>query len=230
MKSKFSGFPNSTFKFLRELKKNNNRDWFNQNKDRYLSDVLQPSLQFIEAMQPKLKKSAPHFSAIAKRTGGSLMRIYRDTRFSKDKTPYKTNIGIQFRHEFGKDVHAPGYYLHIEPDEAFFGAGIWRPENSALKKIRTHIVENEDAWAKLVRSKKLKSDFEFAGDSLKRPPRDFEPEHPLIDDIKRKDFVVVGPIESVKIKSYSIIDVMAEHVKSTRHYMAFLCDALRIPF
>ena len=229
MKNKFTGFPKETFRFLKQLKKNNNRDWFNKNKQKYLDDVLQPSLNFIEAFEPQLKKLAPHFTAIAKRTGGSLMRIYRDTRFSKDKRPYKTNIGIQFRHEFGKDVHAPGYYFHIEPDEVFFGAGIWRPDSVALKRIRHHIVDNDGAWKKVIGNKKLKSEFEFAGESLKRPPRDFDADHPLIEEIKRKDFIVVSQMEKAAVESDSLVSDVAQNVKAVRHYMTFLCNALKIP-
>ncbi|MGI9257968.1 MAG: DUF2461 domain-containing protein, partial [Gammaproteobacteria bacterium] len=128
----FAGFPAQTAKFLTELANNNARDWFNVNKQRYEDHVLEPALTFINAMEPRIEKISPHFLAVAKRTGGSLMRVYRDTRFSKDKTPYKTNIGIQFRHELGKDVHAPGFYLHIQPKNCFLGAGIWRPDSDAL--------------------------------------------------------------------------------------------------
>jgi uncharacterized protein (TIGR02453 family) len=87
-----------------------------------------------------------HFLAQSRKVGGSLMRVYRDTRFSRDKTPYKTNIGIQFRHELGKDVHAPGYYLHIAPNECFAAIGLWHPESSALFKIRQAIADKSEAW------------------------------------------------------------------------------------
>ncbi|MCH7945702.1 MAG: TIGR02453 family protein, partial [Armatimonadetes bacterium] len=106
-------------KFLSDLKKNNNRQWFQKNKDRYESDVREPLLKFIEAFEPRLHKISPHFIADARKTGGSLFRIYRDTRFSHDKRPYKTHAGVQFRHERAKDVHAPGFYLHIEPKQVF---------------------------------------------------------------------------------------------------------------
>ena len=113
--SRYATFTPATVKFLAELSDNNNRDWFNENKTRYEEEVLDVALRFIQSMQDPLADFAPHFTAIPKRMGGSLMRVYRDTRFSKDKTPYKTNIGIQFRHVLGKDVHAPGFYVHIEP-------------------------------------------------------------------------------------------------------------------
>jgi len=112
-----NAFPPQTLAFLRELADNNRRDWFKPNKVRYEEHVLDPALRFIIAMQAPLADFAPHFTAVPDRVGGSLMRIYRDTRFSKDKLPYKTNVGIQFRHESARDVHAPGYYVHVAPSE-----------------------------------------------------------------------------------------------------------------
>lgn len=229
MSGKFEGFPKSTFKFLQELKNNNNRDWFKENKSRYEADVLEPSLEFIESMSSTLKKVSPYFLAVSKRTGGSLIRIYRDTRFSKDKTPYKTNIGIHFRHEFGKDVHAPGFYIHLEPKECFFGAGIWRPDSVALKKIRSQIVDACARYRRISRSKKLLSEFDFSGDSLKRSPRDFDPEHPLIDELKRKDFFVISEIPQKHVYSNALNETAGEKMARSMPLIRFLCDALRLP-
>ena len=111
---RYASFTPQSVAFLSELKANNNRDWFKENKTRYEELVLDVALNFIQSMQGPLEEIAPNFTAIPKRMGGSLMRVYRDTRFSKNKTPYKTNIGIQFRHEQAKDVHSPGYYVHID--------------------------------------------------------------------------------------------------------------------
>ena len=144
--AEFKGFKPSTMQFLKELEINNNRDWFTKNKIRYEDDVLIPALNYISAIGHELPNISKHFTAIPKRIGGSIMRIYRDTRFSKDKTPYKTNIGIQFRHQFAKDVHAPGYYVHIAADECFIGIGTWRPPSDALLKIREHIAEHPKKW------------------------------------------------------------------------------------
>ncbi len=116
------------------------------------------------------------------------MRVYRDTRFANDKTPFKTNVGIQFRHELGKDVHAPGFYLHIEPGNCFLGAGIWRPESKVLAAIREFIADNPNGWREAVGARAFKKDWELVGTTLVRPPRGFEPDHPLIVDLKRKDF------------------------------------------
>lgn len=229
MDSSFTGFSPATFRFLGELKKNNSRDWFNEHKPDYESKVLEPSLAFIESMQSPLKRVSPFFKAVARRSGGSLMRVYRDTRFSKDKTPYKTNIGIHFRHEQGKDVHAPGFYCHLEPKDSFFGAGIWHPDGPSLRKIRNLIVEDAARWKRISRAKKMRGQFEFAGGSLKRPPRDFEPEHPLIDDLKRKDFIVIAPLKQTELEDAKLGRTIAAMMKDTMPLVRFLCDALKLP-
>ena len=130
----FEGFRPTLFEFLEQLAANNNRPWFQENKRRYEREVREPSLAFIRAFQPRLKRISPYFVASDRRAGGSLMRVYRDTRFSRHAAPYKTNVGIQFRHEFGRDVHAPGFYVHIAADECFLALGVWRPDAVSLRQ------------------------------------------------------------------------------------------------
>ena len=119
----FEGLPADYFKFFKELKENNNREWFTDNKPRFRSSVQEPLASFVEAMAPALKRISKHFVADPRLNGGSVFRIYKDVRFSKDKTPYKTHGGVQFRHALGKDAHAPGFYVHLDPSEVFFAAG-----------------------------------------------------------------------------------------------------------
>jgi uncharacterized protein (TIGR02453 family) len=171
------------FAFLRQLKRHNNRDWFAKNKQRYEEVVRDPALTFISNFAPQLQKLSPHFVADPRPTRGSLFRIYRDTRFSHDKRPFKTHVGIHFSHASGKDAHAPVFYLHLEPENPFAAAGVWHPDSNALTKIRTAIVAEPERWAKVRRK------LELEGDSLKRPPRGFDPNHRFIADIKQKDFV-----------------------------------------
>jgi uncharacterized protein (DUF2461 family) len=138
----FRGFEPGLFQFLEELADNNNRPWFQENKGRYEREVLQPCLAFIHAFRPRLLKISEFFVASDRRVGGSLLRVYRDTRFSGRSEPYKTNAGIQFRHEGGADIHAPGFYVHVAPDECFLALGVWRPDSLSLRKIRQAIVEH----------------------------------------------------------------------------------------
>jgi uncharacterized protein (TIGR02453 family) len=139
------------FSYLTDLRANNNREWFAANKHRYEEQLLDPALDFINAFGPRLEKISPHFRADARASGGSLLRIYRDTRFAKDKSPYKTNVGIHFRHERAKDAHAPGYYLHIGPGEVFAGGGIWHPGTDAATAIREAIVTDPERWRRTTR-------------------------------------------------------------------------------
>ena len=224
----FKSFPQELLPFLEELSANNNRDWFADNKHRYEDLVLNPALDFIGAMGPHLEKLSNRFEAIPKRSGGSLMRVYRDTRFSKDKTPYKTNVGIQFRHVLGKDIHAPGFYVHIEPHEVFVGVGSWRPDSPSLAKIRTRIAEKPDLWRRVERNKKFKNHYQFGGDSLKRPPRGFDRDHPLIDVLKRKDFIAIKYLDEADIFAEDFFDTVVARFRDGLPLMQFLCDALEI--
>lgn len=229
-KSSFPGFPKELLHFLDDLSYHNDRDWFAKHKHRYESEVREPALAFIRAMEAPLKKVSPHFRAIPKKSGGSLMRVYRDTRFSKDKTPYKTNVGIHFRHALGKDVHAPGFYFHIEPESIFIGAGIWHPDSPTLKKIRTAIVEDPKAWKRARDAKSFASQYELHGDSLKRAPRDFDAEHPYIVDLKRKDFIGLCHVKANRITKSSILEEVASTFTAAKPLVKFLCNAIHVPF
>jgi len=187
-------FSAETFAFLRDLAANNDREWFKANKGRFDEVVKEPAIRFILDFAPALKKISPHFKADPRGNGGSLFRIYRDIRFSKDKSPFKTHTGIQFRHDQGKDAHAPGFYLHLEPGSCFVGLGIWRPDGTTLRKIREGLVEDGTGWRTAVEGKAFKKHFHLSGDSLIRPPKGFDPSHPLIEELKRKDFVAVSPL------------------------------------
>lgn len=227
-------FSRSLFQFLRDLEGNNNRDWFQQHKDVYEEVLVDPALAFISEFGPRLKKISPYFDAIPRKTGGSLFRIYRDTRFSKDKTPYKTHVGIQFRHKQAKDVHAPGFYLHIEPGSgarggSFVGAGIWHPDGEALRQIRTTIDADPTAWRRATGAR-LERSFQLAGDSLKRAPKGYDPDHPLIEDLKRKDFIAVHRLTQKQVLAADFIDEFARLCGEAKGFMQFLCRAVDVPF
>ncbi len=226
----FSGFPRGTRKFLGQLAANNDRTWFAANKPRHEEDVVAPALAFIEAMRAPLERISPHFTAVPSRTGGSLMRIYRDTRFGADKTPYKTNIGIQFRHEAGKDVHAPGFYVHIEAKSAFLGAGLWHPERDALAAIRTAIATDPPAWKKARGGAAFRRDYELAGESLQRPPRGFDRDSPVIEDLKRKDFIGVVELRPTAVEARDFAAGVARRFSAAKGFMRFLCEAVGVDF
>jgi uncharacterized protein (TIGR02453 family) len=228
--TQFRGFEKSLVGFLRELADNNDRDWFAANKHRYEALVLEPALDFVAAMAPRLERFAPEFEAIAKRMGGSLMRVYRDTRFGHDKTPYKTNVGIQFRHTQGKDVHAPGYYVHLAPGEVFVAAGIWHPEPDALARIRDSIVERPSDWKKARDAAAFKRVLTLDGDVLKRPPQGYAADHPFIEDLKRKDFIATADLGEAAAFTVDFIDDVTARFRAASPFMKFLCRAVGVPF
>ncbi|MBT8103690.1 MAG: DUF2461 domain-containing protein [Gammaproteobacteria bacterium] len=219
-----------TVRFLEQLAANNNREWFNENKRRYEEDVLDVALRFIQSMQDPLARIAPHFLASPTRVGGSLMRVYRDTRFSKIKIPYKTNIGIQFRHEMAKDVHAPGYYVHIAPDEVFIGVGMWRPDSDPLRAIRNRIVAKPAEWQRVTGDRAFKRLFALGGESLLRPPRGFDKDHEHIDDIRRKSFIAVRPLKTSDCLKPQFQRTVETSFKTAEPFMRFLCKAVGVRF
>ena len=152
--------------------------------------VQAPMSDFIAAMAPHLKSISKEFVADPRPNGGSMFRIHRDVRFSRDKIPYKEHAACQFRHRFGRDVHAPGFYVHLAPGDVFFGGGLWMPDAEALARVRTAIAGKSALWKKAVTDKKFVTAFGgLEGESLTRPPRGFDPAHPFIEDLKRKSFV-----------------------------------------
>ena len=228
--ARYSRIEPRTIKFLEDLARNNNREWFKANKTRYDEDVLDVALRFIQSMQEPLTGIAPHFTAVATRMGGSLMRVYRDTRFSNNKLPYKTNIGIQFRHERAKDVHSPGYYVHIEPDEVFVGVGMWRPDSEPLRQIRERIVAKPAEWKRAMAESQFKRNFSLGGEALQRPPRGFDKEHLLIEDIKRKSFIAVRSMEVADCLKPQFQRSVETSFKQAALFMRFLCKAVGVKY
>jgi len=223
-------FRPALFSFIRDLAGNNNRDWFQANKDRYEEHMKEPALRFISDFGPHLRRVSPHFNAIPKATGGSLFRIYRDTRFGKDKTPYKTHLGIQFRHKQAKDVHAPGFYLHIEPKQCMIGVGIWHPDGPSLKSIRETIDGDRRSWKRARDNKRFRQSFEIGGESLKRPPRGYDEDHPLIDDLKRKDFIAFTNLTQKEVLAPEFPKAFAKQCEAAAPFVRWLCGAVDVPF
>lgn len=228
--TEFQGFPKDFFVFFEELKNNNNRDWFNQNKPRYVESVVNPISEFIVCMSPRLASISPHYIADPKPHGGSMFRIYRDTRFSKEKIPYKTHAGIQFRHEAGKDAHAPGFYVHLAADGLFYGGGVWQPPGPQLNLIRDSIADNARSWARITNATKVKEVGGIKGDSLKRPPRGFDAEHVHIEDLKRKSFYVMTEAPADHALKPGFVDEVADGFRRAAPLNRFITSALDLPF
>lgn len=225
-------FPNpfgpELFAFVRDLTKNNDRDWFQRNKRRYERHVKEPAFAFISGFGPHLRKISPHFLAIPKAQGGSLFRIYRDTRFSPDKRPYKTHVGIHFRHADGDNPHTPGFYLHLQPGESFLGVGLWRPDSPTLRKIRDAIVAKPKAWTSARDA--FAARFELAGERLKKPPRGFEADHPLVEDLKRKDFIGTVALGDDQVLAADFPGRFVAACRDGEPLVKWLCGAVEVPF
>ena len=219
-------FTPALFEFLSELADNNNREWFQDNKARYERDVRDALVQFVSDFGEKLREISPHMVADPRLTGGSVFRIYRDVRFSKDKSPYKTNAGVHFRHEVGREVHGPGLYLHLQPGFVFAGAGIWRPNSGTVGKIRGAIVANPDRWRSIVSDGEFTSVYTLEGESLKRAPKGIDPEHPLIDHLKLKSFVATTRFTEEDACSPDFIDVYANACTVASPFSEFLTTSV----
>jgi uncharacterized protein (TIGR02453 family) len=207
------------FKFLRSLERNNDRAWFEKNKQRYLDVVRDPLCGFVEAVGPKLRAISPEVVADPRPVGGSLFRVYRDTRFSKDKRPYKTTASMAFRLGPKKSV-APAFYLSLSPTNVFVGAGIWHPPSDELRQIREALVEDPAAW-KRARRKGLHGE-----SALKRVPRGFDSDHPLGEDLRRKSYSVASEFtpEQACAPDFNVRFVRA--CKSGMPLVRFLGEAL----
>ena len=210
------------FRFFSELARHNDRAWFEDNKARYVEEVRDPLLRFVEAFGPRLARISLHMTADPRPVGGSLFRIHRDTRFARDKSPYKTHAGLSFRHAAGRDVHAPIFYLHLQPGMVFAAAGMWRPPAEAVKQVRDAIVAKPDAWRRAVRACPLSHD----EDSLRRPPRGYDPQHALVEDLKRQTFITSTPFTQAQACAPDFGDRFARACRGATPLMQFLAGAV----
>lgn len=231
MADTFAGFPKDFFVFFKELKAHNERAWFEDNKPRFRESVQAPMSDFIAAMAPHVKKISKYFTCDPRPNGGSMFRIYRDVRFSNDKRPYKENAACHFRHAQGRDVHAPGFYMHFAPDRVVFGGGSWMPDPGALAKIRTAIAEKPAAWKKVTADKAFRAKFDTVqGEALSRPPRGFDPAHPLIEPIKQKSFFALREADAKLAQSPRLVGEVAATFRAASPLMKFLCAAQGVPY
>jgi len=236
-------FTDDTFKFLRQLARNNNRDWFLENKERYEASVRAPALRLIGELADPFKDISPQLTAVAKPVGGSLFRIHRDTRFAGDKSPYKTHIGMYFSHAAATKaarndasggapgrLDAPGLYLHVEPGRCFMGGGIWHPQSETTRRIRDYMVSNPASWKKATRDPKFRKLFELDGDALVRPPKGYDPAHELIEDLKRKDFIASTSIDDALLLRPDLVKQLMNRYVLMGPMLDWLCGALDLDF
>ena len=244
-------FTPKTFTFLKSLARHNERAWFQAHKAEYEEHLRQPYLRFIADLAEPLRKISPHYVADPKPVGGSLFRIHRDTRFAKDKKPYKEWAGSQYFHEASRVVRpvspgstpqdlrtrgdawridAPVFYLHLQPGDCFAGGGVWHPQPETVKRIRDYLVSNPTSWKAATRSPAFRRTFGLDGDKLSRPPRGYDPAHPLIEDLKYKDFVATAQFADRVACGPDFPRFLLGTFRKLAPMMDWLCGALDLEF
>jgi uncharacterized protein (TIGR02453 family) len=233
------GMPSPTlspalFTFFRNLNKNNTSEWFQSHKAEYERDVKGPLLAFVTGLQPKMAKISPRIKVVPKAVGGSLQRLNRDTRFSKDKSPYKTNAGLMFGVEGAGELML-GYHLTLAPGDDGVKAyvGLWEPDSATINAVRAKIVASAGGWKKAVPAA-FRTAYTFEGESLKRPPKvNDEPvaeDHPFIEDLKRKSFAACTTFTEKQAVAPDFVDRYVESAKAGEPLMRFLCEATGVKF
>ena len=225
-----SYFSDKSFGFLRGLARNNNREWFLKHKHEYEAQVRAPFLRLLQDLQPDLAAISTQYRADPRPVNGSLFRIHRDTRFANDKTPYKTHAGARLFHQRHRELDTPSFYIHVQPGHCFVGAGLWHPEAPTLRRIRQFIADNPGAWRKAVHSPAFRRRFALGGESLLRPPRGFPPEHPLIEDLKRKSFVGSVALADETVLGPGLRRSIASALAGLAPLVDYLCASLDVEF
>jgi uncharacterized protein (TIGR02453 family) len=221
----FNGFPKETVAFFKKLKRNNTREWFAAHKDEFEEDVKFPMQCFIASLTPLFGEFAPEIDIDPKR---SLFRIYRDTRFSKDKTPYKTHAAAHFvLRGMPKGLVGSGYYFHVEPGEVFLGAGIYIPDGGQIKKIRAAITARPEEFLSIVKEKKFAKRFgALDGTRLQRVPIGYAPDHPMADYLKLKQFFVGVTLDDDAILKPTFVRDAAKIYSEAATFVRFFNEAI----
>lgn len=215
-------FVPDTFGFLTDLAANNERAWFTTNKPRYEASVRAPAIALLAALREPLDAIVPGLACDAR----AIFRPHRDTRFSADKSPYKTHAGLHLRDEAaGRDVHTPGLYLHIQPGACFFGAGVWQPDRHALAAIRADLVAHPSVWADADRAL-TDGGLRWDGATLQRAPAGFSPDHPQIDALRRKDHVVMRSLPDAALMDPALPDTLLALARAAAPMMLRLRSVL----
>lgn len=223
-------FKPEAFEFLRQLAANNERSWFEPRKLEFQELCRDPALRLIDALEQPLAAISPHFLASNKAVGGSLFRIYRDVRFAHDKTPYKPWLGIRFKHVSDRSgALAPLLYVHLGPQQCFAGGGLWHPAAPILNRVRNFIAANPQALQDLLADPEFQN-YRMGGESAARAPRGFDPAHPLIEMIKRKDFVAMRDFDAAVVCGPDAVSTIAGYLRGAAALVDYLCATLDLEF
>lgn len=208
------------YDFLKELKRNNNREWFNANKDRYLA-VKRMVEEFASHLIAELSAIDPDAARLT--PADCTYRIYRDTRFSNDKTPYKTHIGIYICPKGNKKSYRAGYYIHLEPGFSFIGGGCWCPPAPLLKEIRKSIYDNVEEYLEIINSEEFRTHYKEVGSNLlKTAPKGFPKDWEYIDLLKPRDYTVMSSVPDSFYQKKDAVKKIGEYMQVLKPYNDFI--------
>ena len=218
MRSAFAGFPPEMVKFFRSLKRNNRREWFQPRKHLFEQHVKAPMLELVGAINTELAKFAPEYV-----TEPKIFRIYRDTRFSADKTPYKTHVAASFSRRDSDRLGTGGFYFSVSHDVIEVAAGIWHPEREVMLLVRNHIAETHGELSRILADKKSrKLAGELKGDALSRSPKGFDPAHPAAGFIKMKDWILDVTMDANLATTPQLHSAVVERFRAMAPLLAYL--------
>jgi uncharacterized protein (TIGR02453 family) len=222
----FAGFPKEMATFFRGLKRNNRREWFQPRKDVFDLHVKGPMTALVEALNRELAKFAPHYVTDPKK---AIFRIYRDTRFSPDKTPYKMHIAASFGRRGGERMAVSGYYFSVSSEQIEIAGGIYHPAPDTMLLVRTHIADHHEELRRILANKTLRRRIGgLQGDELSRAPKGFDPSHPAIDLIKKKDWIVDMNLDPALATTPRLLREIADHFRLMTPLIDFLNRPLLI--
>ncbi len=224
MPATFSGIPKEGIQFLRDLDENNDREWFQPRKDLYDEKLRGPLLDLVSAVNEQLERFAPAYRTDPKK---AVYRIYRDTRFGDDKTPYKTHAAASFHHKsLGKHLSG-GFYFHFSPTELLVGGGLWKPGPKELLAIRRRISAQPAALRSILAGKQFKKLLgEMTGEKLKRPPKGFSADDPALDLLLHKQFLAGDQLDPKLIESSRAVQEIAKRFEAIAPLVEYLNGAI----
>jgi uncharacterized protein (TIGR02453 family) len=225
MKSTFPGFPKEGMAFLRALKKHNDREWFTPRKSTFEATVRQPMIELVGAIHREMLRFAPQYVG---EPAKCVYRIYRDTRFSKDKTPYKTYASALFLlNGFDKYTGAAAYYFAVSPENIEIAGGVYTPDRDVLLAVRRHIADNHKQFRTIFGGQKVRMLMgELQGDNLSRPPSGFDPDHPAMDLIRRKQYLLDTQLDPNLATTPKLFTELVTRIEAITPFVEFLNSPL----
>jgi uncharacterized protein (TIGR02453 family) len=223
--------PAAALAFLRDLARHNDKEWFTANKARCEADLVEPVRGLVRDLLARLAKPFPKITGSDAKVGGSLTRLHRDTRFGADKRPFHSHQGLHFWHAKGKKMEVPGFFLRLDPDEVLVATGMHGPEPADLLAIRKAIDGDPTRWEQAARSPAFRKAWGgLEGETLKRVPAPWSADHRHADDLRRKDFTAFGRWQAKDATKAGFATRVVAQWQTSEPLMAFLCQALRLPW